>query len=95
MNSWTKERLHSCKLMVSEDQWPIFIYQGYNYNSEDPWNGLFCSSLLVLVSQLMDCTDNSSTTDQDVRGTSIFSPHQAPSRKNLRPPILETPIFMA
>jgi hypothetical protein len=93
MNSRTKERLRSGEMTVSGDQWPIFIYQGYNYDSEDPWNGLFRSSLLVSVSQLTDCADNSSITDQDVRGTSIFSPRQAPSRKNLRPPVPETPVF--
>lgn len=46
----TKERLCSGEIMVSGDQWPILIYQGYNYDAEDPWNGLFRSSLLVSVS---------------------------------------------
>lgn len=32
------------------DQWPIFIYAGYRYDPEDPWNGLLRSSLLVCVS---------------------------------------------
>ena len=36
-------------MAVAGDQWPIFIYQGYTYDPEDPWNGLFRSSLLVSV----------------------------------------------
>jgi hypothetical protein len=37
-------------LAVAGDQWPIFLYYGYNYDHEDPWNGLFRSSILVSVS---------------------------------------------
>lgn len=47
-----KEKLKSGEIAVSGDQWPIFLYAGYVYDSEDPWNGLFRSSLLVYVSQL-------------------------------------------
>jgi hypothetical protein len=36
--------------MVSGDQWPIFLYRGCIYDPEDPWNGLFRSSLLISVS---------------------------------------------
>jgi hypothetical protein len=36
--------------MVVGDQWPIFLYHGYSYDSEDPWNGLFRRTLLVSVS---------------------------------------------
>lgn len=35
---------------VAGDQWPIFLYHGFVYDSEDPWNGLFRSTLLVSVS---------------------------------------------
>jgi hypothetical protein len=35
--------------MVPGDQWPIFLYAGYEYDPEDPWKGLFRSSLLVSV----------------------------------------------
>jgi hypothetical protein len=45
-----KDKLRSGELVVSGDQWPIFLYNGYTYDSEDPWNGLFRSSLLVSVS---------------------------------------------
>jgi hypothetical protein len=48
--SRTKEKLRSGELAVPGDQWPIFLYYGYIYDPEDPWNGLFRSSLLVSVS---------------------------------------------
>ena len=44
-----KEKLHSGKLAVSGDQWPLFLYQGYDYDPKDPWNGLFKSTLLIFV----------------------------------------------
>jgi len=45
-----KEKLRGGEVVVSGDQWPIFLYSGYSYDPEDPWNGLFRSSLLVSVS---------------------------------------------
>jgi hypothetical protein len=42
-----KERLKSGEMMVAGDQWPVFLYQDYAYDPEDPWEGLFRSSLLV------------------------------------------------
>jgi hypothetical protein len=44
-----KEKLRSGELMTTGDEWPIFIYQGYTYDPNDPWKGLFRSSLLVKV----------------------------------------------
>jgi len=46
-----KEKLRSGEMAVSGDQWPIFIYHGYSYDPEDPWNGLFRSTLLISVSR--------------------------------------------
>jgi hypothetical protein len=43
----TKEKLRGGEIIVSGDQLPLFVYQGYYYDPEDPWNGLFRSSLLV------------------------------------------------
>ena len=37
-------------MLVSGDQWPLFLYADYRYDLEDPWNGLFRSAILVLVS---------------------------------------------
>src|ERR1700683_697469 len=45
-----KERLRSGEMAVCGDQWPMFLYDGYSYDPEDPWNGLFRSALLVSVS---------------------------------------------
>jgi hypothetical protein len=45
----TEEKLRDGEIIVSGNQLPIFIYQGYYYNPEDPRNGLFGSSLLVSV----------------------------------------------
>jgi hypothetical protein len=36
-------------MIVTGDQWPVFLHSGYNYDPEDPWNGLFHSALLVAV----------------------------------------------
>lgn len=44
-----KEKLRSGEMAVSGDQWPVFLYYGYNYDPEDPWNGLFRSTLLISV----------------------------------------------
>jgi hypothetical protein len=46
-NSETKDKLRSGEMAISGDQWPVFVYQGYNYDPEDPWNGLLRSTILV------------------------------------------------
>ncbi|TFK21413.1 hypothetical protein FA15DRAFT_597916, partial [Coprinopsis marcescibilis] len=43
----TRDRLRSGELIPSGDQWPLFLYQNYEYDADDPWNGLLRSSLLV------------------------------------------------
>lgn len=53
-NSRTKERLRSGEMAVPGDLWPIFLYHGYNFDPEDPWNGLFRSSLLISVGLIHD-----------------------------------------
>lgn len=44
-----KEKLHNGQLWIARDQWPIFLYENYAYDMEDPWNGLLCSGILVSV----------------------------------------------
>ena len=44
-----KAQLRSGEMTVAGDQWPIFLYARYEYDPEDPWKGLFRSSLLVSV----------------------------------------------
>jgi hypothetical protein len=48
-NQRVKEKLRSGEMIISGDQWPVFLYHGYNYDPQDPWNGLFRSALLVAV----------------------------------------------
>ncbi|KAG2091808.1 uncharacterized protein F5147DRAFT_748065 [Suillus discolor] len=43
----TKMNLRSGELWVCGDQWPIFLYAHYTYDTEDPWSGLLRSRLLV------------------------------------------------
>ncbi|KAI5986457.1 hypothetical protein EDC04DRAFT_2873540 [Pisolithus marmoratus] len=43
----TKVKLHSGQLQVAGDQWPLFLYADYSDDTDDPWNGLLHSGLLV------------------------------------------------
>jgi hypothetical protein len=45
-----KDKLRNGEMVVSGDQWPVFLYAGYDYDPEDPWKGLFKSPLLISVS---------------------------------------------
>ncbi|KAG1842301.1 hypothetical protein C8R48DRAFT_751100 [Suillus tomentosus] len=46
-HSETKAKLQSGEIIVTGDQWPLFLYADYHYDSKDPWNGLFRSALLA------------------------------------------------
>ncbi|EGO04597.1 hypothetical protein SERLA73DRAFT_35493, partial [Serpula lacrymans var. lacrymans S7.3] len=46
-NSEIKHKLRNGEMLVSGDQWPVFLYHGYIYNAEDPWQELFWSFILV------------------------------------------------
>jgi hypothetical protein len=50
MQTRIKAKLCSGELVPPGDQWPVFLYAGYDYDPEDPWKGLFRSPLLVSVS---------------------------------------------
>ncbi|KAG1907982.1 uncharacterized protein F5891DRAFT_1124743 [Suillus fuscotomentosus] len=39
--------IEAAKTAVSGDQWPVFLYAGYEYDSEDPWKGLLRSEILI------------------------------------------------
>ncbi|KAG2753958.1 hypothetical protein P692DRAFT_20720312 [Suillus brevipes Sb2] len=43
----TKQSLKSGETAVRGDQWPMFLYAGYVYDSEDPWKGLLRSEILI------------------------------------------------
>ncbi|KAG2063101.1 hypothetical protein BDR04DRAFT_1164243 [Suillus decipiens] len=36
-----KTKLQSGEMIVTGDQWLLFLYADYHYDLEDPWNGLF------------------------------------------------------
>ncbi|KAH7904000.1 hypothetical protein BJ138DRAFT_1019751, partial [Hygrophoropsis aurantiaca] len=42
-----RESLRSGELLVSGDQWPIFLYASQSYDPDDPWKGLLRNRLLV------------------------------------------------
>ena len=50
METRIKAKLCSGELVPPRDQWPVFLYAGYDYDPEDPWKGLFQSPLLVSMS---------------------------------------------
>jgi len=54
----TKTKLSNGKMQVRGDQWPVFLYANYTYNSDDPWNGLLRSGLLVSVSSIAVSCDS-------------------------------------
>ncbi|KAG6913245.1 hypothetical protein DXG01_008449 [Tephrocybe rancida] len=43
-----KTKLRNQEINTVGDQWPHFLFRNYSYDSEDPWNGLFRSHLLVM-----------------------------------------------
>ncbi|KAG6913971.1 hypothetical protein DXG01_003232 [Tephrocybe rancida] len=42
-----RQKLNSGETLVQGDEWPVFIYAGYSYDSEVPWTGAFRSTLLL------------------------------------------------
>jgi len=48
-------KLASGELIVCGDQWPMLVYANQEYDSEDSWNGLFRSQLLIWVSSTHSC----------------------------------------
>jgi hypothetical protein len=48
-----KVKLRSGEVVVTGDQWPIFLYADCKYDPEDPWNGLLRGSILVNVSHFL------------------------------------------
>jgi hypothetical protein len=43
----TRTKLASGEMSVSGDQWPMFVYANLEYDSDDPWSGLFRNQILV------------------------------------------------
>ncbi|KAI0309394.1 hypothetical protein OF83DRAFT_1072108, partial [Amylostereum chailletii] len=42
-----QEKLKTQKIIVPGDQWPLLIFQGYQYDCGQPWKGLLRSDLLA------------------------------------------------
>ena len=63
----TKAKLQSGEIIVTGDQWPLFLYADYHYDSEDPWNGLFQSALLVCVRYQLSVTSEVLRTELDLQ----------------------------
>ncbi|KAG1865676.1 hypothetical protein C8R48DRAFT_747709 [Suillus tomentosus] len=46
-NAETKQSLKSGETAVCGDQWPLFLYAGYVYDPDAPWQGLLRSDILI------------------------------------------------
>jgi hypothetical protein len=78
----TKEKLRNGEIIVSGDQLPLFIYQSYHYDPEDPWNGLLRSSLLVSVCSCRFRPTRGPNVHIFARLTNISLHPQVPSRRS-------------
>jgi hypothetical protein len=88
-----KEKLKSGEMIVAGDQWPVFLYEGYKYDPEDPWTGLLRSSLLVTV-RIVNMNTYHSSQLIFARLSSISSHHPVQFIRNPVPPVLVTLAFM-
>ncbi|KAH6903247.1 hypothetical protein BKA70DRAFT_1111106 [Coprinopsis sp. MPI-PUGE-AT-0042] len=43
----TRQRLRSGELIPTGEQWPLFLYENYIFDAENPWRGLLRGPLLV------------------------------------------------
>ena len=44
-----KSKLRNGEILVTGDQWPIFLYANFIFDSEELWKGLLRSAILVSV----------------------------------------------
>jgi hypothetical protein len=51
-------QLRNGEMTVPGDQWPLLLYAGGEYDPEDPWKGLFRSSILVSVRSIVPLHDS-------------------------------------
>ncbi|KIJ19520.1 hypothetical protein PAXINDRAFT_8009 [Paxillus involutus ATCC 200175] len=52
-NTEIRTKLVNGQIQVAGNQWPVFLYANYMYNTEDPWNGLLRSGLLISMSLII------------------------------------------
>ncbi|KAG0694655.1 hypothetical protein DFH29DRAFT_985192 [Suillus ampliporus] len=92
-NSETKTKLQSGEIVVTRDQWPLFLYADYHYDSEDPWNGLFRSALLV--SAYKHIFTSPSSVDREPKATcSVTLPSIAYIATQVRFSLTSSPVFL-
>ena len=91
--SRTRSKLINGQIQVAGDQWPVFLYADYSYDTEDPWSGLLHSALLVLV--MFQFFSSSFCANSSTRHLSMSShlPAQLTMSPKLLAPVM--PIFMA
>ena len=46
-----KSKLWNGEILVTGDQWPIFLYADFTFDPEEPWKGLLRSIILVSVTK--------------------------------------------
>ncbi|KIJ09966.1 hypothetical protein PAXINDRAFT_86706, partial [Paxillus involutus ATCC 200175] len=72
-NNETRMKLVNGQIQVAGNQWPIFLYTNYTYNTEDPWNGLLRSGLLI--SAFKHIFTSPSSVDQEPKATHSGNAH--------------------
>ncbi|KAG1892827.1 hypothetical protein F4604DRAFT_1876054 [Suillus subluteus] len=66
-NPEIKQNLKSGETAVHGDQWPMFLYAGYDYDPKDPWKGLLKSE--ILISWFKHVFTSPSSVDKEPRAT--------------------------
>ncbi|KAH6911622.1 hypothetical protein BKA70DRAFT_1099039, partial [Coprinopsis sp. MPI-PUGE-AT-0042] len=69
----TKEGLRAGTIIVSGDQWPVFLYKDHVFNQQDIWDGVFRSSLLI--SAFKHIFTSPSSVDREPRATRSGNAH--------------------
>lgn len=91
-----KEKLRTGELSVAGDQWPIFLYNSYKYDDNDPWKGLLQSSILVKASRhFLWYKCNVLTRYRDIRHSNIFLLLQVLWKEKLKQQGQEMPEYTA
>ena len=65
----------SGEMYVWGDQWPLFLYEHSQFDSDNPWKGLLCNHILVLVCIQLDILRDSCLSFD--RHINMFSLHPA------------------
>jgi hypothetical protein len=45
----TRGKLENGEIVVTGNDWPLFLYAGESFDEGDPWNGLFRGQILITV----------------------------------------------